>query len=38
MRRVVKKPPRQATPATPPEEGNIPRQAAPATPPREGNL
>ena len=38
-------PPRQAAPATPPQEGNVPRadtmqaprQAAPATPPQEGN-
>jgi hypothetical protein len=31
------KPPRQASPATPPREGNNLRQALPATPPREGN-
>ncbi len=39
-------PPRQATPATPPQEGNVlvqtrsqpPRQATPATPPQEGNV
>jgi hypothetical protein len=38
MRWVVKEPPRQALPATPPREGNVPRQALPATPPREGNV